>query len=891
MSTTRSAPAELLERGDGARSSGLLARERLFAMLDPGVDRQVTLVSAPPGSGKTTLVRSWLAARAGSTAVGWVDVRRDESDPSHFWGQVLDAVRSSGVVSADSALATLVPTTLAEPAELLGHLATGLHRIEEPLVLVLDDIHQLRSSEALDGLESLLADAPPTLHVVLTSRRDPRLGLHRLRLSGRLTEIRAANLEFTAAEAGELLEEAGVRVDDADIARLHQRTEGWATGLRLAALSLARHPFPGQFVAEFAGSERTVADYLLGEVLASQPPEVRDLLLRTCILDRVNGELADLLTGRSDGHRLLHELAEANALVVAVDVGRTSFRYHQLLLDLLRLDLRRELPEEIEDLHRRAARWYADHGEAVDAIRHARLAGDWDLACELLGRHWVQLLLDGEEATLSHLLDGLPEGLAAADSEVATMLAADHLRHGRWVEADALIDSARRTIGAVPDARRSRAEAALATVQLFRARQVGGVEDVLDEADGAVEGYLGTAEQGGADLGALAVLNLGIAKAWTFRFEAAERDLQRGLALGRSIGRPYVEIGCLTALGNVATLTERIELGEKRLRDAIAVAERVGWTTHPLVGAAYMGLASTLLDRGMLAEGEQWLDRADPILTRAPEPPASVGLRHAQGMLAMGRGRFDDALAAFEDGERLVDVLHAPHVFAAVERPWQLRARLGLGDIDAVREALSGAPSTAAEWCNLSARLHLLAGEPEEALAAVAPVHTGEAAAIHVNFNIEAWLLDALAHRALGDRAAAERSTENALALAEPDGRCGMILTIPGVQELLREHPVHRTAHASHLQLLCDLLAGVEPEATGAPTTLEEPLKERELAVLRFLSTNLTAAEIGSELFLSVHTVKTHMRKLYAKLDVHTRAEAVQQGRALGLLAPARRIS
>lgn len=890
MSTTRSASAELPGRGAGARSSGLLARARLFEMLDAGVDRPVTLVSAPPGSGKTTLVRSWLAARKARTALAWVDVRRDESDPSHFWGQVLDAARSSGVVSTDSALATLVPTTLAESAELLGHLIVGLHRIDEPLVLVLDDIHHLRSAEALAGLETLLADAPPALHVVLTSRRDPRIGLHRLRLSGRLTEIRAANLEFTTDEAGKLLQEAGVSVADTDVARLHERTEGWATGLRLAALSLARHPSPEQFVAEFAGSERTVADYLLGEVLLSQPAEVRDLLLRTCILDRVNGELADLLTGRKDGHRLLHELAEANALVVAVDVGRTSFRYHQLLLDLLRLDLRRELPGEIEGLHGRAARWYADRGEAIEATRHARRAGDWDLACELLGRHWVQLLLDGEESTLTSLLDGLPEGLAAADAEVATMLAADRLRHAEWGEADAWLDSARRTIGAVPEDRRTRAEAALATVQLFRARQVGGVEDVVDEADGAVEVYLNTAEQGGADLGALAVLNLGIAKAWTFRFEGAERDLERALVLGRSIGRPYVEIGCLTALGNVATLTERIELGEKRLRDAIAVAERVGWTTHPLVGAAYMGLASTLLDRGMLAEGEQWLDRADGILTRAPEPPASVGLRHAQGMLAMGRGRFDDALAAFQEGERLVGVLHAPHVLASLERPWQLRARLGLGDIETVREALADAPATA-EWCNLAARLHLVAGEPEEALTALAPVHAGAAEAIHVNFNIEAWLLDALAHRVLGDRSATVRSTEKALALAEPDGRCGMVLTIPGVQELLREHPVHQTAHASHLRLLCDLLAGVEPESAVTPTTLEEPLKERELAVLRFLSTNLTAGEIGNELFLSVHTVKTHMRKLYAKLGVHTRAEAVQQGRALGLLAPARRLS
>jgi LuxR family maltose regulon positive regulatory protein len=254
----------------------------------------------------------------------------------------------------------------------------------------------------------------------------------------------------------------------------------------------------------------------------------------------------------------------------------------------------------------------------------------------------------------------------------------------------------------------------------------------------------------------------------------------------------------------------------------------------------------------------------------------------------MGRGRYADALAAFRDGERLVEVLRAPHVLAAIERPWQLRARLALGETDPVREALTGAPDSA-EWCNLAGRLALSEGDPDGVLTAVAPVHAGEAPSFHVNFRIEAWLLDALARRTKGDARGAEDSTEKALALAEPGGRVGMVLTIPGVQDLLQEHPTHRTAHGGHLQVLRDLLAGVEPAPQEAASTLQEPLKERELAVLRFLSTNLTAAEIGNELILSVHTVKTHMRKLYAKLDVHTRAEAVQQGRALGLLAPARR--
>jgi LuxR family maltose regulon positive regulatory protein len=857
-------------------------------MLDAGIQGPVTLVAAPPGSGKTTLLRSWLAARPEPTPAAWVDVQREETDLVHFWGQVLDAIRETGVVGAESPLATLVPTPHTEPGELVGHVIAGLRRLDEQLVLVLDDVQHVRARALLDGLETLLAAAPPMLRVVLLSRRDPALGLHRLRLSGQLTEIRAANLEFTEAEAGALLADAGLNVTADDVASLHHRTEGWATGLRLAALSMSQHQSPEQFVAEFAGSERTVADYLLGEVLSRQTDEVRDLLLRTCILDRVTGEIADLLTGRSDGDRLLHELAEANALVVATDVARSTYRYHHLLLDLLRLELRRELPGEIEELHHRAARWYAAHGQAVDAIRHARRAGDWELACDLLGQQWVHLLLDGEETTLSELLDGIPSRLVDADAEVATMLAADRLRHERWAEADALLGRARATIAAVPADRRGRADIAWATVQLFRARLLGDAAEVVDEVNSTLAEHLGTAELGGTDLEALALLNLGLAKAWTFQFTEAELDLERALALGRIVGRPYVEIGCLTALGNIAILTERVERGERLLRDSVAVAERVGWSSHPLVGGACMGLGATLVDRGMLAEGEQWLDRADPILARAGEPSASVGLRHVQGMLAMIRGRYDDALAAFRDGERLVDVLRAPHGLAAIERPWQLRARLALGETDAVRAELVGAPP-GAEWCNLAGRLCLSEGDDEGVLAAVAPVLSGEAPVLHTNFRIEAYVLQAIAQRNLGNDDAAEASTEAALALSEPNGNVGMILTIDGAGDLLRAHPAHRSAHGAHLQLLRDLTAGVEPEQVTSSATLEEPLKERELAVLRFLSTNLTAGEIGDELFLSVHTVKTHMRKLYAKLGVHTRAEAVQQGRALGLLAPARR--
>ena len=684
------------------------------------------------------------------------------------------------------------------------------------------------------------------------------------------------------------MQAAGVEVSADGLATLHARTEGWAAGLRLAAMALTRHAAPDRFVAEFAGSERTVADYLLGEVLERLPPEVRRLLLRTCILEQVNGALADRLTGRSDGTRMLHELEEANAMVVAVDVGRSWFRYHHLLADLLRLELRREAPGEIAGLHRLAAGWHAERGHAVEAIRHAELGGDWPLAGELLGRDWVHLLLDGEEATLGGLLAELPAELLAADAELATIAAADRLARSRWSEADALIAAARPALPGVPAERRHRAETALATVTLLRARRVGDLGAGLDEASALLHGEGAPA---GAELEALALMNLGIAEGWTLRLEESEAHLERALALSRRLDRPYLEIGCLGGLAIVANLSRRTELAERHARAAIAIADRLGWSTLSIVPGAQLTLAAVLIDHGRLDEGEHWLQRADPILADGPEPAALVGLRYSQGTLALARGRHADALAAFCECERLAGQLRAPHFLEPVAHQWQLRVQLRLGDAEPARAALAAAgpeAAAAAQWCGLGGYIALAADDPAGAIAAVEPVLAGTAFAFHTNQVIEALLIDALAHARAGEREAAERSVERALDLGEPPGHVWIWLTVAGSRELLADHPPHRTAHAAYVRALLDHLDGVG-RAPAPPMPLAEPLNERELTVLRFLPTNLSATEIGSEMFLSVNTVKTHMRKLYAKLDVHTRAEAVQRGRALGLLAPSRR--
>ena len=387
-----------LARVRGPSSHGrLVRREALFEQLSRARNDGVVLVCAPAGSGKTMLVRSWLEDSGVSEHTAWVAVEQRERDAQHFWLAVTNALAAA----LGGSVEPLGPTPGFRGEAVVERLLEDLRLLEEPLVLVIDDLHELQSPEALGWLELFITRRPAGLRIVLTSRSEPHLNLHRLRLAGELTEIREAELRFSAREAAELLRASEIELSDETVALLLERTEGWAAGLRLAAISLAGHPDPERFVRDFSGSERSVAGYLMAEVLESQPPEVRELLLRTSILDRVTGRLADAMTGHSDSERILLELEEANAFVTSLDIDRTWFRYHHLFADFLRLELRRSDPASIDALHGVAARWYEEHGHPAEAIRHAQEAADWTYATRLLADSYISLILDGRLETVA----------------------------------------------------------------------------------------------------------------------------------------------------------------------------------------------------------------------------------------------------------------------------------------------------------------------------------------------------------------------------------------------------------------------------------------------------------------------------------------------------------
>jgi LuxR family maltose regulon positive regulatory protein len=870
-------------------TTGLIDRDELLAALDRAAERQVTVISAPAGSGKTCLLRAW-ATRPDGPRLAIVQVNRDEHDAQTFWLAVLRAVRQaadasgraeSPVGTPDGGARAMADRVLAEVADAGGD-----------LTVVIDDLHELRSSEALAQLARLLTSLPSGVHAILATRRDLRLDLHRLRLVGELAEIRDVDLRFSDEEARRLLDIAGVRLSDAGLRVLQRRTEGWAAGLRLAVISLVGRPDPERFVAEFSGTDRTVAEYLLAEMLDRQPDDVRQLLLRTSLLDRVNGELADLLTGHPGSERNLLDLEDANAFVVSLDPQRTWFRYHHLFADLLRLELRRTVPEEVPELHRRAAGWFLQHGEVVDAIRHTQAAGDWSAAARLLADHSFGLTLDGQAQTIEALLRAFPPGAEGDSSELAIAHATTDLAQGRLDEATAYLAVAESHAGTTPSGRGRRLQVAIAALKLSLARRRGSLAGVLEQAAFLTSPVTGQSDEDIAldnDLRAVGLMNLGIIEAWSLGTEDAERHLLEGAALARENGHPYLEVSCLAQLA-FASKIHRLATTRRRCSDAIVRAEQLGWGAEPILAPAFVVGAGAMALAGDFDGARRSLERATRVLRSDSGPGITLLLRIGEGMLHAGRGHLPEAVAAFGAAENLRSQLEGSHVLANQVTGWLVVTQARMHRTGEARAALAARDTDradAGEIRNGRAAVFLADGEPAAALAVLTGVLDGTAPVIGYLAVIEAHLLSARAHRELGDRRAANRAVETALSLAEPDGLV-LPFAMTGVRELLEDLPRHETAHTALLGDILDVLRGSSVPAEDGPVLAAEELSPTELRVLRYLPTNLSRPEIAGQLSVSVNTVNTHIRNIYAKLQAPNRSAAVQRARRLRLLGAGR---
>jgi len=862
-----------------------VGRPRLSTLLNAGTQQLLTLVSAPAGAGKTTLLASWSSSRLPPGPVAWLSLDAADNEPGRFWAYLVAALCQSGAVPRDSVLRGLAPLPGSDK-RFLPLLVSGLAGLPAPAVLVLDDLQDITDATVLQGLEFLLRHAPPQLRLVLATRADPALSLQRLRLSGQLVQVRAADLAFTVAEVAELLAtcEDQPPLSEDDLVLLQARTEGWAAGLRLAALSLKDQPDPHRFVTEFAGDDKSVADYLTTEVLDRQPKELRSFLLRTCIVDELNGDLADALTGGHGGEAMLARLERANGFVTTVGSGRGAYRYHQLFAELLRYELRGAAPTQVGKLHRRASGWYAARGLTVHAIQQALMAKDWRNAADLMAKHGPSLVLGGETAMLYELVGRLPAELVQPDPELALLGAADRIIRGDPDAAAAHLLAASQQAELLSKERRGRFALLLAIVNTALAWQVGDLDQVLVAGEEALASQSQVTNGGDDAARAIMLSTVGAAALWAGHLDGAELHLREGLAAALRAGLASQQSACLSQLALVHAM--RGELNEAMLcgANAAEITADQSWSSSVLEASGYLAQAWVHYYRDDLGEATRYADLAAASGVGWQAMTLGVMILRARLQRARGdlAGSLDLVAAVRRDltGARGSAYLWRWLLLTEAE----LRSAAGQPQsASAIRKSLDERGPLADGEAVVLARLHLAEGDPAAAAAILAALD-GSAPGGFLVVPAEVSLLDAVASDALADHDRAAMSLERALSLAEHGGLRRSFLDVGApARSLLARYRQRVPTSWSYLDEL--LQASAESaEVTVAVPKLIDHLTEREHTVLRYLPSLMTYEEIATDLYVSLNTIKTHAYGIFRKLGVTGRRQAVRTARELHLL-------
>lgn len=854
---------------------GFVSRPRLLSVLDQARDATATLVCAPAGSGKTLLLADWVRQR-GMSGTAWVSLDSDDNDDRRFWSAVLAALAACPSVPGDSPVRQLpVPQ---RPSRDLGFLAAVVNALDDapdPVWLVLDDVQELTDPEPMYGLETLLRHQPTGLRLVLLSRHNPPLPLARLRLADQLIEIRADALRFSAEEARALLEAAGVDLLPAQLRQLVEQTDGWAAGLRLAAVSLSETEDPKAFLAEFAENDRAVAEYLIDEVLSRLPDEMREFLRVISVCDEVSAGLARAVSGRTDTGRMLDTLEQKTSLLVRVGDRGHWYRMHTLVRSYVLADLTRQTPGVAAALHAKASDWFAERGRPVHALAHAGRTGDAGHLASLLRRQAVPLVLSGQHEVVRRALTALGDQPVAEDPLFALVSAALHIERGEP------------TVAALHLAHAEAAWPARAVPELDSLRRL--VRSRQAEIGGDVDEMLRTTEAFAAEtspaLEASAMLHRGTALLAAGAPDAAREQFNRALDAARERGQHYVAARCLVMLGKHAATVGDFPLMSELASRADREARAHGWQ-QTLGGAD----ACVLLAYGALlaADPGECLRQARRAaqLIDADSPPALRGLHLLVGALG-GTARFE--LGAWMAGLRQI---HDARVAtgrgrlslatAALCAVLEHRAALRFGWTEVAHEVLAWSRNSipdSGETALMRASAHLALGRHVSADKLIQPLLDGSAPAVLPWSPVAGWLVATETALLAGEHARAVRALRKALSRAGSLGvRYPLVFASTAIVELLTEqHGELGASDSFAAQVLATRRALNTPE-------IPAPLTKRERNVLRLLPTLRSLEEIAEDLTVSPNTVKTHVRSIYAKLGVRRRRDAVTVALERGLL-------
>jgi len=862
----------------------VVPRARLFARLSQGVTGPLTVISAAAGSGKTTLVASWVAAGLAPGRVAWLTLDPHDDQPGVFWSFVVASLRRHGVPLPASVGVPLRPDEVER--SFLADLAVTLADSAEPVIVVVDQFELLSNAAVSRDLDFVLRHAAPGLRLVVLTRTDPGVLLHRQLLRTEVTEIGTAEMAFNVDEAVAVLLQHGVSLPPDALTGLQEQVRGWAAGLRLSAIAMQRRVDPASFVSALPGGDARLADYLVDEVLSLQSDDVREFLLRTSIVERLRPSLADALTGSGDADLVLDTLIRSNLLVEVIDEEPQWFRYHPLFAQVLRSELRRSHPVVIPGLHEAAAIWLDEHGLVLDSARHFAAAGNWHDACAVIVRRLgVIPLLEGRASTtLTQIVDGLPDRPDSA--MVAAVRAAQAVARMDWSVAAVLLDQADAStpVEAAADQGALRAVCALTRVVLARAtldmpraeRSWGELQLALSMLPALAAAHPGAR--------ALALTSLAGTQLWTGDFSAAEASVHVALAAAAAEGCEYPR---MLALGKLALLSFR----HGHLRDvaryggrSLVLAEEAGLPARHRTGLGHLALAMAALEWNDRVAFDRHLDDAAETSDTTTDPV----VRTTVSMMLAFRFGLDGHRA-----EALQLLADLPSVVAGAPLPAWLSARVAV--TEAAVELRCGAPLRAlrvldratvrgTEWQLGAAAAHAAAGDPVTARRLIDPILAGPDPATESAL-VDAGVLSCRLHLDAGDQPAARRDLLQALTLARPEGR-----RRPFVEARAWLGPFIR--RSADLVLAAAWLgpamnagqwSGSADHSDVAPA-LVEPLTDRERTVLARMALAMSVADIAADLRLSINTVKTHQKSLYRKLSVQRANDAVRRGRQLQVI-------
>lgn len=879
---------------------GFVSRPRLIERLNEGQHRKLTLVSAPAGFGKTTLVSDWLhrqKVKDTPSSVAWLSLDEGDNDAARFLTYVAAALQMVESRLGETTLLLLQSSQVeaAPPLEnIITVLINDLATLPARTTLVLDDYHVINNLEIHKALTFLVSHLPPQLHLVIISREDPMLPLHRLRARGQMTEIHAKDLRFTVDEAALFLNQTmGLHLAPNDIAALEQRTEGWIAGLQLAALSIRDVADAGEFVAAFAGDDRYVVDYLIAEVLDSQPPHIQDFLMRTAILHRFTASLCDTVLGQESSRDILTQLEQANLFLVPLDNKREWYRYHRLFGDLLRYRLREQVEEQdVRRLHQRAAAWYIQNDFFDEAVHHSLAAEDFAQATDLADLICADLVEQSQFQKLLSLVAALPDDLVRTHPRLCAYHA---WTLGATGELDAIpsrLEDAERALPTTPPALARVVQGQIATLRAYDARHRQDLIAAIEFLHQALQ-YL---PPDSLRERILANANLGVNYLTLGQLDRARKALQTARTEGLSFGRAqtWIAIGATSYLADTYVVEGQLGQATQLYREAIAQGlDATSKHLLPVAGHACAGLGRVLYEQGKVDEARRYLHQGIELseligfwgsVLKALIPLAwleqmqgnrSVAKTVLQQALDLAKrirhswanGWMDAYLSAYRT--RLWLAQATPNLTAAVR--WAETYQRGEPDITSYPEEFAQLTLT---------RVELAIGQSSQALARLEMLAEAAAAGRRNDSLIKILILQALAQTTQGANAKATDTLNRALDLAAPESYCRTFFDEgPEIIHLLRS-----SRHPYAAQLLQSAESLTQAPLTLPTPDLEEALNEREIKVLRLFAAGLSNAEIAQEMFFSVNTIKWYAKNIYRKLNVNRRAQAIAQARKLGLI-------